>query len=487
MVVVVEEEGGDDRVRWGTWEELILGGAVIRHGSHNWDAVASELQARSIYPSLFTPQACKAKYNLMQKRYSDCSAWIEELRKRRLEELRRELEKSESSIGSLETRLETLKAEKAVCSYGCSTAESSEPLFKSGGNESTGKEASRDGSSAGSFTQETQTNWLPQCHATTAEPSEKGCEKKTESFDPSLRLEKFPSIDKLAETMRLEYGVSIRRRRGKRRRKDLSKDGKEGSVGENNLIYSPDFMTTTSQTKEKMNSGQVKPVISTVSKDENLCTSKEGVDVFMKILDSIMENEHASVFRRRLDSQKRARYKRIVRQHMDLDTIRSRITNNCITSIAELLRDLLLLANNALVFYSKSTREYKCALVLRDRVTKILHQHYKAIGYKVTIIDTPKPPVRKPPAKPRSARPFNCKADKKSVDEIEKKTVDDQDSLPLSKVCSSSTESTATVTATATATKRAQGKRGKVGRVKRGNAGIQAETPMKVRKRGRVK
>lgn len=479
----MEEEGGDDIVRWGTWEELILCGSVLRHGSHNWDAVALELQTRTLYPYHFTPQVCKAKYEMLQEGYSDCSAWFEELRKKRVNELRIELEKSEESIGSLETKLETLKSEKAVCSYpdyGCSAAESAQALCKLGGNESAEKEASRDGLSAGSFTQETQTTWLQQCQAAATEASVEECERKPLDLGPSIRLEKFPSIEKLAETMRSEHGVNIRRRRGKRKRKDLNKEGKEGSVGENNLMCSPDsVMTTTSQVEEKVISGYVQPETSPDANDQNPSTSKQQTDDFIKIFDSIMENEHASVFRRRLDSQKRARYKRIIRQHMDLDTIRLRIANKCISSTLELLRDLLLLANNALVFYSKCTREYKCALVFRDLVTKVLHQHYKT---KVAPEETPKAPMQKPPAKPRSARPFNCKFHKKTVNAPG--CVTDAHKVyshPPNVVCSpSSAESFAL-------TKKAQGKRGKVARVKRGNAGIQAETPMKVRKKARVK
>ncbi|KAK4796726.1 hypothetical protein SAY86_029052 [Trapa natans] len=40
--------------RWGTWEELILGGAVLRHGAGDWELVASELRSRIPYD--FTPE-----------------------------------------------------------------------------------------------------------------------------------------------------------------------------------------------------------------------------------------------------------------------------------------------------------------------------------------------------------------------------------------------------------------------------------------------
>lgn len=66
----------------------------------------------------------------------------------------------------------------------------------------------------------------------------------------------------------------------------------------------------------------------------------------------------------------------MIRKHMDFDTLRSRITSRSIMSVEELFRDLLLLANNALVFYSKNTREHKSALLLRDLTTKTLRQHF---------------------------------------------------------------------------------------------------------------
>lgn len=45
-----------ESVRWGTWEELILGGAVLRHGTAAWDAVAAEVRSRTLFPHLFTPE-----------------------------------------------------------------------------------------------------------------------------------------------------------------------------------------------------------------------------------------------------------------------------------------------------------------------------------------------------------------------------------------------------------------------------------------------
>jgi len=41
---------------WGTWEELLLGGAVIRYGIRDWNVVAGELRERNDWPMPFTPE-----------------------------------------------------------------------------------------------------------------------------------------------------------------------------------------------------------------------------------------------------------------------------------------------------------------------------------------------------------------------------------------------------------------------------------------------
>lgn len=41
---------------WGTWQELVLGGAVLRLGAADWGSIAAELRRRFSHP--FTPQVC---------------------------------------------------------------------------------------------------------------------------------------------------------------------------------------------------------------------------------------------------------------------------------------------------------------------------------------------------------------------------------------------------------------------------------------------
>ncbi|XP_075664123.1 uncharacterized protein LOC142633757 isoform X1 [Castanea sativa] len=394
--------------KWGTWEELLLGGAILRHGTRDWDVVAAELRARNqSSPYIFTPELCKAKHEDLQQRYSGCTAWFNELRKKRMEDLRRALELSEDSIGSLESKLESLKAEKwddCHVGYGSSRTESPVPFQKSG-VESSGKEISKDGLSAGSFTQETHTNWSAEFQIPGVMPTEE-VETRPETSESSEQ-EKVSGIKKLAETLYGGRGGGVRKRRGKRKRKECSRDVNEVSVGESEFLCLADVLTP-SRCKENSisNSGEV----AGSSGADNRSLGKDGIDVLMEIYNSLLENKSASVFRRRLDSQKRGRYKKMIRRHMDFDTIRSRIASHSITSVLELFRDLLLLTNNSLIFYSKNTREYKSAQLLRDLISQKLRQHSRDSSSKATTanhsIETPMPNHT---VKPRSARPANNK------------------------------------------------------------------------------
>lgn len=104
---------------WGTWEELLLACAVNRHGAHSWDSVASEVRSRSPCADLLTADNCRRRYRLLMRRFSDGIGggggeiegeetpeptaveipWLDELRKLRVAELRREVQRYDVSIG----------------------------------------------------------------------------------------------------------------------------------------------------------------------------------------------------------------------------------------------------------------------------------------------------------------------------------------------------------------------------------------------------
>jgi len=105
------EKGGEI---WGTLEELLLACAVTRHGTASWDSVAMEVQTRcplAARPGL-TPHSCRLRFRHLHRRFTaagtggeddpDASAaegWVDELRRLRVAELRRDVERCDLSIG----------------------------------------------------------------------------------------------------------------------------------------------------------------------------------------------------------------------------------------------------------------------------------------------------------------------------------------------------------------------------------------------------
>lgn len=116
----INNNNNNIKSKWGTWEELVLGSAVKKHGADNWDKVSLELQARKLSPYVFSSEDCKVKYHALQGRFKNshgnsCSnsmPWLEELRKLRVAQLKRELERYDGSIVSLESKLKKLKTER---------------------------------------------------------------------------------------------------------------------------------------------------------------------------------------------------------------------------------------------------------------------------------------------------------------------------------------------------------------------------------------
>ncbi|KAL0535093.1 hypothetical protein IC582_029413 [Cucumis melo] len=360
--------GAEALKRWDTWQELLLGGAIVRHGTGDWNLVATELRSRIARPYLCTPEVCKAKYEDLKKRFVGCKAWYEELRQKRIMELRQALEHSEDSIGSLESKLEALKSrsgsDKSLVN-GSTRSESWGAVQKPTNEQS-----------ASSFTQENRTT----CSSIECQPAPLLTEETEIKPEPLQSLEwgKSLRIGKLGEVLYENQGGIIRKRsRGKRKRKDCNREVKEGSSGENNLSESAN-PSTVSQSKENSCCNSFEARESSDANEASRSSTMDGVDVLMALFNSVAEDKSASVFRRRLDSQRRSRYKKLIRQHLDIETIRSRVASHYITTKKELYRDLLLLANNALVFYSRNSREHQSAVSLRRLISSTFQKLMKS-------------------------------------------------------------------------------------------------------------
>ncbi|TKW35345.1 hypothetical protein SEVIR_2G365600v4 [Setaria viridis] len=222
MVVVAVGGGGGGG--WGTWEELVLGGAVLRHGGAAWAAVADELRTRS--PCAFSPEECEAKFAEIQSRYSPCNAWFEELRKQRVAELKRELEKSENSIGSLQSVIESLSNSKhGDGSSECRTSHTESCSHSENiADTSSGKEASRDRSSAASFTEEASNSQKSQ--------QVQRCDTDSIQANNPSPDEPYPQaqVEKVCPKDSLLWGS--RKQRGRRARRTLIKGGHSSRDGD---------------------------------------------------------------------------------------------------------------------------------------------------------------------------------------------------------------------------------------------------------------
>jgi len=107
---------------WGTWEELLLGCAVRKHGTASWDSVAMEMLSRCppAAADSLTPAGCRLRFRLLHRRFAagagsesgdgadgdvedpdaaSADGCVEELRKLRVAELRREVERYDLLIG----------------------------------------------------------------------------------------------------------------------------------------------------------------------------------------------------------------------------------------------------------------------------------------------------------------------------------------------------------------------------------------------------
>ncbi|XP_022991859.1 uncharacterized protein LOC111488379 isoform X2 [Cucurbita maxima] len=79
---------------------------------------------------------------------------------------------------------------------------------------------------------------------------------------------------------------------------------------------------------------------------------------FDEVLQMIRAHKHSSLFESRLQSQETEEYKGMVRQHLDLETVQAKINSGSYSSSTHAFyRDLLLLFNNVVTFFPKSSKE----------------------------------------------------------------------------------------------------------------------------------
>ncbi|XVF07346.1 hypothetical protein REPUB_Repub06bG0130600 [Reevesia pubescens] len=400
---------------WGTWEELLLACAVHRYGNDSWDSVAMELQKRTSTLQhqhlFFTPLSCQQKFQDLKHRFAEKDVggddakitnnnisttavpWLDELRKLRVAELRREVQQYDLSIVSLQLKVQKLKEEREQIfrENGKETEKSdlerqkesekkeeeNEPEDQTRKPVHGGEEPDRENRSVNASNSTDPKDESPRTGQVEAkvelEPVEPdGCEtrKEVENVKPAVEDSWNGSCDSVGkESTENSERVDPRREPG-----DWPESVAE-SKGEEPNRESSDVQSSASLSgKEKKN---VEPDEPNEPDNEELDQSPAIKEVsiesqpLVEFLEIFRSHKLGSLFERRFESQETPDYLNLIRQHLDFETIRLRLEEGWYSACkSKFFRDLLLLLNNAIIFFGNKSSEFKAAIEFRQLVTK---------------------------------------------------------------------------------------------------------------------
>ncbi|KAK6117530.1 hypothetical protein DH2020_048750 [Rehmannia glutinosa] len=415
---------------WGTWEELLLAFAVNRHGTAAWESIASELQKRTSDPNLsLTAQNCRLKYLDLKRRFvapnddlddgedardgksnvDESAPLLEELRKLRVAELRREVQRYDLNIESLELKMKrmederekSLRREKNESDLEKKSEEKrdvepeAEPA--SGGEPVIGEEMDKDQLSvnesnstdpgaekvrAGEKESEPARTGAEELRQDrTGQTSEEPAELKSEPDRKSVREDScngssnsIEKSDRNAKTEPVTDSADVVESEAE------SDGGGEGAATKENS----DVQSTASRSRKEEGSDKVRRGRTSGDEREHEDQSRAVKELsaesqpLFDFLQAIRAHKFGSMFERRLRSQETSKYQKLIIQHIDLETVETRLKEGWYSgSRSKFLRDLLLLVNNALVFYAKKSAEANAATEIRSLITKeISHKHH---------------------------------------------------------------------------------------------------------------
>ncbi|XP_058070848.1 uncharacterized protein LOC131219623 [Magnolia sinica] len=442
-------------IPWGTWEELLLACAVNRHGTKNWDSVAMEIQNRTSSPLILTAQNCKQKYLDLQRRFvavddktdggDDESEkddkkkipWLEELRKLRVAELRREVQRYDVSIVSLQLKVKKLKEERErsleETENGDEKADLAKEETKNEGDTEKEKDGEDDRSSPEnvdgkrisgedsdrenqSFNEsnstdpkdkqrETEGEKRPEDDAgTTAgkpdpasgeSPEEKAVGEGSYNGSSDTVAKGTAAAKSPAPTPAPDTGESAEFRESVAESKG---EGVEGAKESSDVQSSASLSRKRRRRKaisgsssgEEPEADDVSPV------SKRIPVKSQPLVGFLEIIRS---HKHGSVFERRLECQEGGDYQSMIRQHVDLEMVRTKLEEGLYADGSlEFFRDLLLLFNNAIVFFPKNSSEQAAATALRAVVSK---EMARSIPKPYTLSKERTPPPRPQPSLPK--------------------------------------------------------------------------------------
>ncbi|XP_062191700.1 uncharacterized protein LOC133895415 [Phragmites australis] len=367
---------------WGTWEELLLACAVRRHGTASWDSVAMEVQSRSTSAARLTPAGCRLRFRLLRRRFAAengdggdedpdpdpaaADVWVEELRKLRVAELRREVERYDLSIGSLQSKVKRLKEEREVSISGEATPvvkkeqEDEEAVLVKGSPEDddpAGEDRASGGESGRSCKESNSSDLNRPGHdAGTGSAGGEG--------DASAREEETAAGESVAVKREEVSGESVAGS------KEAAADAEESSDAQSSASLS--------RRREPVGGGAGAGGEDAAAEEGSASPSAPATipaaeaEALLAFLESVRTSKAGSVFERRLESQDGTKYRSTIRRHVDLETVRSKLegVGACYTSASEFYRDLLLHCTNALVFFPLGSPEHAAAAQTRALVSR---------------------------------------------------------------------------------------------------------------------
>ncbi|KAG4398976.1 hypothetical protein GLYMA_08G149600v4 [Glycine max] len=446
---------------WGTWEELLLACAVNRHGFTDWDAVAMEVQSRTTR-LLATARHCEQKFHDLSRRFavqcnddvppprqngaaaaiSDHVPWLDELRKLRVAELRRDVQRSDVSILSLQLEVKRLEEEKAQEK---DLKDDEKPDLAVSGelrpeNDKTGGEVEEAGP-ANSEPEERTANNTDKTLPTTGDESDRENQSVNESNSTGSRFEKTGdgdaktgtgpdpvhtgsqepdpverkgkpvgeesnngSYDALAKVPTCESvppseGRKVEEDDDSSELHDSVAHSGEGGTRESSEVQSSASLMRKRKTRRRKEVSGATDASCPAENDEAATVKSEPL---VGVLELIKGHEHSSLFERRLDSQDTDRYKDLVKQPMDLETIQLRLQKGHYSSCTSaFFRDLLLLFTNATVFFSHDSLESQAGRQLHRLATAEMKNHGQAQSDPIPRKNDSLPP-NAPLAKPDS-------------------------------------------------------------------------------------
>ncbi|KAL3623785.1 hypothetical protein CASFOL_032601 [Castilleja foliolosa] len=416
--IAPEAENDDVSPSWGTWEELILAFAVNRHGTAYWDPIASELQKRTTNPNLsFTAQNCRLKYLDLRRRFvaapnddvdggkssveESAAPLLEELRKLRVAELRREVQRYDLNIESLELKVKSLEDEREGS---LRREKSGSDLENKGEEENRDVEPEEEPASGGEpvVGDEMEKDQVSVNESNSTDPgaeklitSEKESEPAGDEAEEVRQdrtgktvedpVELNPEPDRKPFRADSCNGSSNSIEKTDRKTKDepvsdsvdLVESETESDGGGDAAKENSDVQSTASRSRKEEGSDKV--LRGNTSDDEpehadQSCAVKKlsaKSQPLFDFLQAIRAHKFGSTFERRLRIQESSKYQKLIHQHIDLETVETRLREGWYDgSRIKFFRDLLLLVNNALVFFGKKSAEANAANELRLIISK---------------------------------------------------------------------------------------------------------------------